>query len=317
MSLPLRNRSKGFNWFFSFLVWFQRIQEDAGSNYVLLLDEPGLNLHASAQADLLRFIESLKKRYQVMFTTHSPFMVDPNNLNRVRTIVETESGSLITDTLQQKDPRTLFPLQAALGYDIAQNLYVSQRNLLVEGISDLVLFRHASSLCESAGLDFLDESISIVPVGGLEKVATFVSLLRGSELGIAAVLDTPTDQKVEAQINRVIREKLIHDKNIKYFHEFASNINECNLEDMLEVSEYLQLFNIAFNGKYSLKDSDLQAENGLSVIKNINNALSIDRFNHYLPAKVAIEDVEAGQFSNSTLKRFALIFKHVNGRLCK
>ena len=65
MSLPLKNRSKGFNWFFSFLVWFKKIQEDENSNYIILLDEPGLNLHASAQADLLRFIEHLSENYQI------------------------------------------------------------------------------------------------------------------------------------------------------------------------------------------------------------------------------------------------------------
>jgi predicted ATP-dependent endonuclease of OLD family len=48
VSLPLKNRSKGFNWFFAFLVWFKKIQEDRTNNYILLLDEPGLNLHASA-----------------------------------------------------------------------------------------------------------------------------------------------------------------------------------------------------------------------------------------------------------------------------
>ena len=68
VSLPLKNRSKGFNWFFSFLVWFKKIQEDKNSNYILLLDEPGLNLHASAQADLLRFLEDLSKDYQIIIT---------------------------------------------------------------------------------------------------------------------------------------------------------------------------------------------------------------------------------------------------------
>lgn len=92
VSLPLRNRSKGFNWFFSFLVWFKKIQEDKNSNYVLLLDEPGLNLHASAQADLLRFLEDLSEKYQIIYTTHSPFMIAPDKLHRVRTILETDEG---------------------------------------------------------------------------------------------------------------------------------------------------------------------------------------------------------------------------------
>ena len=92
VSLPLKNRSKGFNWFFSFLVWFKKIQEDKNSNYILLLDEPGLNLHAAAQADLLRFLKDLSADYQIIYTTHSPFMIDSAELHTVRTVVETESG---------------------------------------------------------------------------------------------------------------------------------------------------------------------------------------------------------------------------------
>lgn len=49
VTLPLKNRSKGFLWFFSFLVWFSKIQGNKDSKYILLLDEPGLSLHASAQ----------------------------------------------------------------------------------------------------------------------------------------------------------------------------------------------------------------------------------------------------------------------------
>lgn len=77
VTLPLKNRSKGFLWFFSFLVWFSKIQGNTNSKYILLLDEPGLSLHASAQSDLLRFIdEKLAPEYQVIYTTHSPFMID-------------------------------------------------------------------------------------------------------------------------------------------------------------------------------------------------------------------------------------------------
>ena len=113
VSLPLKNRSKGFNWFFSFLVWFKKIQEDKKSNYILLLDEPGLNLHAAAQANLLHFLEDLSADYQIVYTTHSPFMIESDKLQKVRTVLETENGSLISESIQEKDPNTLFPLQPA------------------------------------------------------------------------------------------------------------------------------------------------------------------------------------------------------------
>ena len=73
-------------------------------------------------------------------------MIPSGSLDRVRTVLETENGSIISDSIQEKDPNTLFPLQAALGYDIAQNLFISKKNLLVEGVSDLIILTAISFL---------------------------------------------------------------------------------------------------------------------------------------------------------------------------
>ena len=127
VTLPLRNRSKGFIWFFSFLVWFSKVQEK--ENLIILLDEPGLNLHAEAQSDLLKYIDKeLLPKYQVIYTTHSPFMIESDKLDEVRTVYDSNNskiGSIISNALEEKDQGTLFPLQAALGYNIAQ-IYIFQ-----------------------------------------------------------------------------------------------------------------------------------------------------------------------------------------------
>ena len=194
VTLPLKNRSKGFLWFFSFLVWFSKIQGNTDSKYILLLDEPGLSLHASAQSDLLRFIdEKLAPEYQVIYTTHSPFMIDSLKLNEVRTVYDTQNpkvGSVVSDAVEEKDSDTLFPLQAALGYTIAQNMYVSPNNLLVEGISDLVYLNHFSSALKALGREGLSDDVTIVPVGGADKIATFISLMRGNELSTVCLLES-------------------------------------------------------------------------------------------------------------------------------
>ena len=216
VSLPLKNRSKGFNWFFSFLVWFKRIQEDTNSKFIILLDEPGLNLHATAQADLLKFIGDLSDKYQIIYTTHSPFMVDSAHLERVRTVVETPNGAVISTSVQEKDPNTLFPLQAALGYTIAQNLFISEKNLLVEGVSDLIYLQVVSGMLEADGRTCLDDGITICPVGGMEKVATFVSLLRGAELQLGCLLDSDMDQSSKDRLNNMVRQKIIAQKRILF-----------------------------------------------------------------------------------------------------
>ena len=316
VSLPLQNRSKGFNWFFSFLVWFNKIQADSNSKYILLLDEPGLNLHATAQADLLRFLESLVDKYQVIYTTHSPFMVETTKLNRVRTVFSDSDSSIVSDSIQQKDPNTLFPLQAALGYDIAQNLFISKKNLLVEGVSDLLYLTTISEYLNANNRTGLNEDITIVPTGGLDKVASFISLLRGSKLSIFCLLDSFTDQKSQARFDSLTIQKIISDKNIKFFHDYLDNRKKADIEDIFTVDEYLQLFNISLSSTYTeIKVEELSTEIE-DILSRINKVIKKSRFNHYLPAKEFASNKDfVNNLSETTLSRFETIFKEVNKNL--
>jgi predicted ATP-dependent endonuclease of OLD family len=295
-------------------VWFKKIQEDKTSKYILLLDEPGLSLHASAQADMLRFLEDLSADYQIIYTTHSPFAIPSENLDRVRTVLETEKGSVISDSIQEKDPKTLFPLQAALGYDIAQNLFISSRNLLVEGISDLVYLETLSGILESEGRNGLRKDITLVPTGGLDKVATFISLLRGNKLEIVCLLDTPTDPKGKARLEDMIKHKLISAKNIRFFNDFIPDYNQADIEDLFNKQDYLKLFNKAFEKEYKkLELSDLN-DKIKPIIIQINKALNIERFNHYRPANQLLKQgLSANDFEKETLDNFEKVIKEING----
>ena len=314
ITLPLDRRSKGFNWFFSFIIWFSKIQADKSSDYILLLDEPGLNLHASAQADLLRFFDDLAKKYQIIYTTHSPFMVETEHLDRVRTCFETEGGTTISDSIQEKDPNTLFPLQAALGYDIAQNLFISKNNLLVEGPADLIYFTVISSILEAEKRTSLKDNVTIVPVGGLDKVSTFISLLRGSKLNIVCLLDSFTDQKGKQKVDDLIRHKIIKEKHIRFFDEFTNNgKTTADIEDLFEKEEYIKLFNSAFDKEYpEIKLADL--DNSIdTILKQINKVIGKDRFNHYRPAnKLNQLGVDKKYFDPKTLDRFEKMFVEIN-----
>jgi len=312
VSLPLKNRSKGFNWFFSFLVWFKKIQEDQNSNYILLLDEPGLNLHASAQADLLRFLEDLSQNYQIIYTTHSPFMISSNKLQRVRTILETDKGSIISDSVQEKDPNTLFPLQAALGYDIAQNLFISKKNLLVEGVSDLIILTALSGILESENRDGLRNDVTIVPTGGLEKVATFISLLRGSQLEIVCLLDSYTDPSGKAKMDNLIADKIIQKNKILFFDEFLDSHDKADLEDLFTKEDYLKLYNSAFTELADINISDLNS-NIKQIVIQINKKLEVERFNHYRPANELVKrGIRKDDLSTETLDNFEKVFKKIN-----
>lgn len=140
VTVPFDERSRGFVWFFSFLAYFSKLEEESTQPLILLLDEPGLSLHATAQHDLLRFInERLAPHHQVIFTTHSPFMIDPHSFHRVRTVVDdSETGTTVSADILKTDAESAFPLHAALGVELTQTLFVGPNVLLVEGPSDVI-----------------------------------------------------------------------------------------------------------------------------------------------------------------------------------
>ncbi len=185
------DRSSGFVWFFSFLVWFNRLRETSGQNFIVLLDEPGLSLHPRAQADLLRYLnEQVAPKCQVIYTTHSPFMIEPDNISSCRTVEdvvvrgkrpgqEKPLGTKVGDGVLSTDPDTLAPLRRALEYDIAQSLFVGRHSVLVGGASDLLYLKWFSRQLEKAGKPGLDYRWDICRVGGIERIPGFVSLFWG------------------------------------------------------------------------------------------------------------------------------------------
>jgi predicted ATPase len=100
VEIELEARSKGFQWFFSFYLVFLVESEEGHKDAILLLDEPGLDLHPTAQQELIGFFEQLSERNQLIYTTHSPFLIDGDHLHRVRPVTEDKTGH---STYQRRD----------------------------------------------------------------------------------------------------------------------------------------------------------------------------------------------------------------------
>jgi hypothetical protein len=332
VSTPFDQRSRGFIWFFSFLVWFDNVQSQldpsgtgASGNVVLLLDEPGLALHALAQADFLRYIDSLSKHHQVLYTTHSPFMVHSDRLQQVRVVEDKEKiGTIISDNLAGSDHRTIFPLQAALGWTIAQNLFIAKRNLLVEGPSELTYLQSISALLEIHGKKGLREDVTIVPVGGLSNVVTFVSLLgaNGLKVGILHDYNGSPDQR----ITDLVKQKLLADKavfNVSQFRDLTKlgqDTLPSDIEDLLQPSLYLDYFNKTYAKQLtgtSLNEADLPK--GDRIVHRIERALSEKNikvrptggFNHYAVA-ATFGSSPPLELDEETLTRFDALFEAIN-----
>lgn len=325
VTVPFDQRSKGFIWFFSFLVWFDAVQSRAATKdaLILLLDEPGLNLHALAQADFLAYIRELSEQHQIIYTTHSPFMVDSARLDDVRVVEDrVKEGTKITGDLAGSSDESVFPLQAALGYSIAQNLFIAKKNILIEGPADLILLQHMGALLEAGGKQGLGDAI-LVPVGGLDKLATFVALLGSNKLKLVVLHDRAGSphQKLED----LVRQKLIERKRVLDFSMFLDPAPaEADIEDLLPADAYIAAFNQAYakelNG-VTLTAADLGSHP--RMIERINQWLKAKGitllkdggFNHYRVAQAVLPALTAASLKPDELARFERLFDRVTAAL--
>ncbi|RVH05128.1 AAA family ATPase [Sinorhizobium meliloti] len=192
VSVELDQRSEGFQWLVSFFVVFFAEAEDNYENAILLLDEPGVSLHALKQREFQRTISRLAENNQTIFTTHSPFLVGSGELDLVRVVEMTDRkiGTKVHTTVTSNDPAGLLPLQEALGYDLAQSLFTKRKNFILEGLTDYWYVVAVSSMLEAAGKTHLDKKIALVPSGTASKVAYFATILHANNLKVAALLDS-------------------------------------------------------------------------------------------------------------------------------
>ena len=190
--IELDQRSAGMQYFFSFLLVF--LTESAGrhANSILLLDEPGLQFHGTAQQKTVEFLRKLSADNQLLYTTHSPFMVDADRLEDVRVVTEGKNNfgsTKVSNDVWPRDPDALFPLQAGLGYNMAQSLFYSKWQVIVEGITDYKYLKTVSGILASRGRCHLDDRIVISPAGGAKNVMRLASLLLANDIRTATVLD--------------------------------------------------------------------------------------------------------------------------------
>ena len=327
VSTALGTRSRGFVWFFSFLAWYSQLRKKS-ENLILLLDEPGLSLHAKAQADLLRYFEEeLKPHHQLIYTTHSPFMVNPRHFERVRIVqdlsIELDSDNLpedrqgtqvITEVLDAT-PDSLFPLQGALGYEITQTLFIGPNCLIVEGPSDLRYIQTVSALLQERGKAGLSADWTITQVGGSGKISTFVALIGAQkDLKIAVLIDY---QKNDQQsIEYLYKMKLLEKKGIFTYAQFTE-ADEADVEDMFDPKFYLKLVNGEFGSYVALDDLPKEPPRVLCRIKHYleNNPLPKNAsFNHYRPARYFSNNIDslADELSEQELDRFQQAFTALN-----
>lgn len=184
-------RSKGLKFFLSYYIQLKAHEEDVGERpEVLLMDEPDAYLSNMGQQDLLRTLESFAhpesgdRQNQVVYVTHSPFLINKNAAQRIRVLAKgsEEEGTLVVRDVSRNRYE---PLRSALGSYVAETAFIGGANLFVEGISDQVLLAGMTRLLQEQGnapsrlLDL--NEVTIVPAGGADSVPYMAFLARGRD----------------------------------------------------------------------------------------------------------------------------------------
>jgi predicted ATPase len=301
-------RSSGFQWFFSFLAAFSEFA-DAAPDVVVLLDEPAQSLHGAAQADLLRFIdERLAPASPVLYTTHSPFLISPDRLERVRLVEDRgpAEGAVAADDLDSSDAEGLRPLQAALGFDMASDLFAGPRHLVVETPGEYLLLEALSTRLRRAGRAHLDARWRVLPAGAAAHLATAVSLIgRRASVTVLTGEDAPGLGRVRGSRAR----RLLPDGQVVTFGDaLGGDVERAGIEDLFAPEDYLALHNAATRSKLSLR----ALPSGASITERISvaaGAVDRDAVARHLTGARRVK------LSAATLDVFERLFDLVNATL--
>ncbi|MDB5310309.1 MAG: putative ATP-dependent family endonuclease [Gemmataceae bacterium] len=191
--IELEGRSTGLQWFLSFYLIFLVESRSAHNGAILLLDEPGHSLHPLAQKDLAVFFENLSGKNQLLYTTHSPFLVDADHLDRVRAVFVDGAGLTAVSTnlrasTSAAESKSIYPVHAALGLSVSDTLFQGCRAIVVEGVSDQLYLSAMKILLISAGRIQPARELLFVPTTGAKAIKTVAAILGGKDSDLPVVL---------------------------------------------------------------------------------------------------------------------------------
>lgn len=215
-AIKITERSEGFQWYFNFFITLKGSGLKPGD--IILIDEPGVYLHPKAQLDMLDFIREQSRTYQIIFTSHSPYLINKDELSHLR-LVEKENlqgENMFKETLVRekihgaKDKDTLLPIVDAIGYTIPDINLNFHTIIITEGVSDYYYIR---KIMEISDIDFSKTNITFA--NSADKIEDLYSMYLGLGFkNIVVILDSDSKGK---QTYRKLKKNLV--ENVYFINE--------------------------------------------------------------------------------------------------
>ncbi|MFM9442131.1 AAA family ATPase [Streptomyces acidiscabies] len=192
-------RSSGLKYFLSYFIQYLAHETPAlGKREVLLMDEPDAYLSGNGQQDLLRIFEDFaypadpdRTACQVVYVTHSPFLIDKNHGERIR-VLEKGDGDEGTRVVRNASRNHYEPLRSAFGSFVGETTFISNCNIMLEGMSDQILLAGVSARLrrqKTSSLEHLDlNTLTLVPAGSAAHIPYLVYLARGRDVDRPAII---------------------------------------------------------------------------------------------------------------------------------
>lgn len=318
---PLSRRSQGLRAAISLFINIMSLPEHT----IVLLDDPGVHLHASGQKDILKMMEEVSKTKQIIFSTHSPFMIDKNNLDRVKIVTKDPKwGTTIKEKFHISDYDALEPIRTSIGMKLADSLFITNKNLLVEGRSDWLIIEALSKFNSDTGTECIDTSkISIFPTVGASKMPIYTTLLTKDGFEFVALLDYDKEGK---RIAEQLKDKFSVDENLiitlDMIFEDDSEENVV-IEDLIDLDLYIEAMNSAYKdifqekiGRGSINKEELVQKNLDGIIKFFETK-NLGKLDKIMVARKIYELIleKKSNPNSDTVSNFSTLFKMINKKL--
>lgn len=270
--VSLELRSTGLQWFLSFFLVFLVESEESHKNAILLLDEAGLTLHPLAQRDLSKFFNELSKTNQIINTTHSPFIVDTNNIDRCKVVYMDEDGyTVASDDLRQgndkKSEQSIYAVHAALGLTVSDILLQGCKPVIVEGASDQIYMNAAKQWLISQKKISPIEEIVFIPSGGVKGIPGVVSILCGKEGELPYVI--VDSDKSGCDCLKKLTNGLYHDDSSKIIQVGSLSENCVENAEIEDIVPYAALQKGISRMFISIEDEEFEYDSSKPIINQI------------------------------------------------
>ena len=201
-----KQRSRGVRWFLSFYLELKaNAIENSMLSRVFLIDEPGLSLHARAQEDVLSVFEDIKEDIQIIYSTHSPHLININKLYRLLAVQRAVEDDMKSETvifdprsLNEASTDTLSPIYTLMGTKLSDHQFVKKKNNVI--VEDTPTYYYLSTIFSLAGYK---KELYFLPATDVNNVPTLVNLLMGWKLEFVVLLDDdPEGNKIYRELRR-------------------------------------------------------------------------------------------------------------------